>query len=75
MLSKLPGELLVKGQLKRNVQQADEDTDSPLTVEIRNALTEINEMKLLLADYMNCSKSTPNVHPSLDPKENQVTPD
>ena len=57
LLRKLPGELLVKGQLKRNVRQ---DNDSPLAVEIRNALTEINEMKLLLADYMNCSKSEDN---------------
>ena len=40
-LNKLPGELLAKGQLKRNVRQADEDTDSPLAAEIRNALTEI----------------------------------
>ena len=59
-LNKLPEELLIKGQLKRNVRQADEDTDSPLAEEIRNALTEINEMKLLLADYMNCSKSEDN---------------
>ena len=53
----VPGESLVKGQLKRNVRQADEDTEMPSEVEIRNALTEINEMKLLLATYMNCSKS------------------
>ena len=57
LLRNLPGELLVKGQLKRNVRQADEDTDSPLSAEIRNALTEINEMKKILASYMNCSKS------------------
>ena len=37
--------------------KADEDTDSPSAMEIKNALTEINEMKLLLADYMNCSKN------------------
>ena len=60
LLRKLPEELLVKGQLKRNVRQADEDTDSPLAAEIRNALTEINEMKLLLADYMNCSTNENN---------------
>ena len=57
LLSKFPGELLAKGQLKQNVRQAYEDTDSPLAMEIRNALTEINEMKLLQADYMNCSKN------------------
>ena len=52
-LNKLPGELLVKGQLERNVRQAH---DSPSAAEIRNALTEINEMKLLLAAYINCSE-------------------
>ena len=57
LLCKLPGKLLVKGQLKRNVWQADEDTDMPSVMEIRNALTEINEMKLLLTAYMNCSKN------------------
>ena len=57
-LSKIvPGQLPVKGQLKRNVRQADEDTEMPSAEEIRNALTEINEMKLLLATYMNCSKN------------------
>ena len=57
-LSKIgPGELPVKGQLKRNVRQTDEDTEMPSAAEIRNALTEINEMKLLLAGYMNCSKN------------------
>ena len=60
LLRKLPGELLVKGQLKQNVWQADEDTYMPSVVEIRNALTEINEMKLLLAAYMNCSKNDSN---------------
>ena len=60
LLRKLPGELLVKGQLKRNVRQDDEDTESPLAAEIRNALTEIDKMKLLLADYMNCSKNEYN---------------
>ena len=59
-LNKLPGELLVKGQLKRNVRQADEDTDMLSATEIRNALTEINEMKLLLTNYMNCSKNEYN---------------
>ena len=53
----VPGELPVKGQLKQNVQQADEDTEMPSAVEIRNALTEINEIKLLLAAYVNCSKN------------------
>ena len=60
LVRKLPGELLAKGQLKRNVRQADEDTDMLSAMEIRNALTEINEMKLLLADYMNCSKNEYN---------------
>ena len=60
LLRKLPGEMLVEGQLKRNVRQADEDNDSALAVEIRNALTEVNEMKLLLADYINCSKNEYN---------------
>ena len=53
----VPGDSPVKGQLKRNVQQADEDMEMPSAVEIRNALTEINEMKLLLAAYMDCSKN------------------
>ena len=60
LLRKLPGELLVQGQLKRNGRQADEDTDSPLAAEIRNELTEINEMKLLPADYMNSSTNEYN---------------
>ena len=37
--------------------QADEDPDMPSVMEIRNALTEIIEMRLLLAVYMNCSKN------------------
>ena len=60
LLRKLPRELLAKGQLKRNVRQADVDTDMLSAMEIRNALTEINEMKLLLADYINCSKNEYN---------------
>ena len=60
LLRKLPGELLAKGQLKRNVRQDDEDSDMLSAMQIRNALTEINEMKLLLADYMNCSKNEYN---------------
>ena len=57
LLRKLPGELLAKGQLKRNVRQADEDTDMPSAMEIRNALTEINEMKQILAAHMDCNKN------------------
>ena len=39
LLRKLPGKLLVKGQLKRNVQQADEDTNMLSAMEIlSNAL-------------------------------------
>ena len=50
-----------KGQLKRNVRQADEDTDTPSAAEILiNALTEINEIKQLLLPYMNCSKNEYN---------------
>ena len=48
-----------KGQLKRNVQQADEDTDTPSATEIlTNALTEIIERKLV--SYMNCDKNEYN---------------
>ena len=51
----------VKGQLKRNVRQADEDTDTPSANEIlTNALTEINQMKLILLSYMNCKKNEYN---------------
>ena len=46
----------VKGQLKWNVRQA-EDTDAPSATEIlTNALTEINQMKLILLSYMDCKK-------------------
>ena len=48
-----------KGQLKRNVRQADEDTDTPSATEIlTNALTEIIERKLV--SYMNCDKNEHN---------------
>ena len=48
-----------KGQLKRNVRQADEDTDTPSATEIlTNALTEIIERKLV--SYMNCDKNEYN---------------
>ena len=59
LLHKLPGELLAKGQLKRNVRQADEDTDMLSATEIlSNALTEIIEMKLV--SYMECNKNEYN---------------
>ena len=59
LLRKLPGELLVNGQLKRNVRQADEDTDMLSATEIlSNALTEIIEMKLV--SYMDCNKNEYN---------------
>ena len=59
LLRKLPGELLVKGQLKRNVRRADEDTDMLSATEIlSNALTEIIEMKLV--SYMECNKNEYN---------------
>ena len=48
-----------KDQLKRNVRQADEDTDAPSATEIlTNALTEIIERKLV--SYMNCNKNEYN---------------
>ena len=59
LLRKLPEELLIKGQLKRNVRQADEDTDVLSATEIlSNALTEIIEMKL--ESYMECNKNEYN---------------
>ena len=59
LLRKLPGELLTKSQFKRNVQQADEDTDMLSATEIlSNALTEIIEMKLV--SYMECNKNEYN---------------
>ena len=59
LLRKLPGELLVKGELKRNVRQADEDADMLSATEIlSNALTEIIEMKLV--SYMDCNKNEYN---------------
>ena len=48
-----------KGQLKRNVRQADEDTDMLSATEIlSNALTEIIERKLV--SFMNCDKNEYN---------------
>ena len=48
-----------KVQLKRNVRQADEDTDTLSATEIlTNALTEIIERKLV--SYMNCDKNEYN---------------
>ena len=59
ILRKLPGELLVEGQLKRTVRQADENTDMLSATEIlSNALTEIIEMKLV--SYMDCNKNEYN---------------
>ena len=59
LLRKLPEELLAKGQLKRNVRQADEDTDMLSAMEIlSNALTEIIEMKL--ESYIECNKNEYN---------------
>ena len=59
LLRKLPEELLVKGQLKRNVRQADEDTNMLSATEIlSNALTEIIEMKLV--SYIDCNKNEYN---------------
>ena len=44
----------IKGQLKRNLHQANEDTHTPSATEIlTNALTEIIEMKLM--SYMECN--------------------
>ena len=48
----------VKSQLKRNVRQADEDTDTPATEILTNALTEIIKRKLV--SYMNCDKNEYN---------------
>ena len=48
-----------KGQLKRNVRQADDDADSLSATEIlTNALTEIIERKLV--SFMNCDKNEYN---------------
>ena len=59
LLRKLPGELLVKDKLKRNVRQADEDPDMLSATEIlSNALTEIIELKL--ESYMDCNKNEYN---------------
>ena len=49
----------VKGQLKRNVRQADGETDTLSATEIlTNALTEIIEMKLI--SYMDCNRNDYN---------------
>ena len=49
----------VKGQLKRNVRQADGETDTLSATEIlTNALTEIIEMKLI--SYMDCNRNVNN---------------
>jgi len=49
----------VKGQLKRNVRQADGETDTLFASEIlTNALTEIIEMKLI--SYMDCNRNEYN---------------
>ena len=49
----------VKGQLKRNVRQADGETDPHSAIEIlTNALTEIIEMKL--TSYMDCNRNDYN---------------
>ena len=59
LLRKLPGELLVEGQFKRNVRQADENIDMLSATQIlSNALTEIIEMKLIC--YMDCNKNEYN---------------
>ena len=48
-----------KGQLRRNVRQADEDTDTPSAAEIlTNALTEIIERKLV--SYISCNRNEYN---------------
>ena len=49
----------VKGQLKRNVRQADGETDPLSATEIlTNALTEIIELKLM--SYMDCNRNDNN---------------
>ena len=48
-----------KSQLRRNVRQADEDTDTPSATEIlTNALTEIIERKLV--SYISCNRNEYN---------------
>ena len=57
-----------KGQLKRNVRQADKDTNTVSTTDI---------LTILMA-YVNCSRNEFNqttAHSSLDSRENQVTLD
>ena len=49
----------VKGQLKRNMRQADGENDTLSAIEIlTNALTEIIEMKLI--SYMDCNRNEYN---------------
>ena len=50
-----------KGQLKRNVRQASNDTDTLSVTEIlNNALSEIIELKQILLSYMDCNKNEYN---------------
>ena len=64
----------VKGQLKRNVRQADGETDTLSAAEIlTNALTEIIEMKL--TSYMDCNRNDYNYTKctlNQDPRVNRV---
>ena len=75
MLRKLPGELLAKGQLKRNVRQADKNIDMLSATQIlSNALTEIIEVyPTWTATTM--STITPNAPSNQDPRKTQVTLD
>ena len=51
----------VKGQLKRNVRQADEAIDTLSAAKIlTNALTKISEMRGTLGSFLNCNKNEPN---------------
>ena len=50
-----------KGQLKRNVRHASNDTDTLSATEIlNNALSEIMELKQILISYMDCNKNEYN---------------
>ena len=50
-----------KGQLKRNVRHASNDTDTLSATEIlNNALSEIMDLKQTLISYMNCDKNEYN---------------
>ena len=48
-----------KGQLKRNVRHASNDTDT-LSATLNNALSEIIELKQILLSYMDCNKNEYN---------------